>query len=148
MVWSLEMEKSSFQFQGEQTLRIWQKRKNPPWAKLSFRCALEGILFSPTQICRGRKSLWRQLYRMAPWIQFRPDIPSGNQISFLAEAIDGGLRRVLEEWRDKLIMHNPEQVGANPYDPFFFRDHFFLEKVNPTTGASWADYSNSLHISV
>ncbi|GAB2496761.1 hypothetical protein [Algoriphagus taiwanensis] len=72
------------------------------------------------------------------WLyEFNSDLTFKREIKlpFLTEAKDGGgLRRVLEEWRDKLIMYYPGRDGANPYDPFFFRDHFLLEKVDPKTG--------------
>ena len=74
------------------------------------------------------------------WLyEFNSDLTFKREIKlpFLTEAKDGGgLRRVLEEWRNKLILYYPGRDGANPYDPFFFRDHFLLEKVDPKTGAA------------
>jgi hypothetical protein len=74
------------------------------------------------------------------WLyEFNSDLTFKREIKlpFLTEAKDGGgLNRVLEIWRDKLIMYYPGRDGANPYDSFFFRDHFLLEIVNPTTGAA------------
>lgn len=55
----------------------------------------------------------------------------------MTEAKDGGgILRSMDLWKDKLIMWYPGRDGANPYDPFFFRDHFLLEKVDPTTGSA------------
>lgn len=72
------------------------------------------------------------------WLyEFNPDLSFKREIKlpFLTEARDGGgFQRVLEQWRDHLIMWYPGRDGANPYDPFFFRDHFLLEKVDPKTG--------------
>ena len=74
------------------------------------------------------------------WLyEFNSDLTFKREIKlpFLTEAKDGGgLRRVLEIWRDQLIMYYPGRDGTNPYDSFFFRDHFLLEMVNPRTGAA------------
>ena len=74
------------------------------------------------------------------WLyEFNSDLTFNREIKlpFLTEAKDGGgSRRALEEWRNKLILYYPGRDGANPYDPFFFRDHFLLEKVDPATGAA------------
>jgi hypothetical protein len=74
------------------------------------------------------------------WLyEFNSDLTFNREIKlpFLTEAKDGGgSRRVLEEWSNKLILYYPGRDGANPYDPFFFRDHFLLEKVDPATGAA------------
>ncbi|MDF2157572.1 hypothetical protein [Algoriphagus sp. CAU 1675] len=72
------------------------------------------------------------------WLyEFNSDLTFKREIKlpFLTEAKDGGsLIRVLDEWRDELILYYPGREGADPYDSFFFRDHYLLEKVNPETG--------------
>lgn len=74
------------------------------------------------------------------WLyEFNPDLSFKREIKlpFLTEAKDGGgTRRVLDEWNKYLIIYYPGRDGANPYDPFFFRDHFLLEKVDPKTGSA------------
>jgi hypothetical protein len=74
------------------------------------------------------------------WLyEFNADLTFKREIKlpFLTEAIDGsGTRRVLDQWKEHLILYYPGRDGANPYDPFFFRDHFLLEKVDPKTGSA------------
>lgn len=74
------------------------------------------------------------------WLyEFNSDLTFKREIKlpFLTEAKDGGgTRRVLDQWKDQLILYYPGRDGANPYDPFFFRDHFLLEKVDPKTGSA------------
>jgi hypothetical protein len=74
------------------------------------------------------------------WLyEFNSDLTFKREIKlpFLTEAKDGsGTRRVLDEWKEHLILYYPGRDGANPYDPFFFRDHFLLEKVDPKTGSA------------
>lgn len=74
------------------------------------------------------------------WLyEFNSDLTFNREIKlpFLTEAKDGGgILRSIDLWKDKLIMWYPGRDGTNPYDPFFFRDHFLLEKVDPATGAA------------
>jgi len=74
------------------------------------------------------------------WLyEFNSDLTFKREIKlpFLTEAKDGGgILRSMDLWKDKLIMWYPGRDGANPYDPFFFRDHFLLEKVDPITGSA------------
>lgn len=74
------------------------------------------------------------------WLyEFNSDLKFKREINlpFITEAKDGGgIRRVLDQWKDHLILYYPGRDGANPYDPFFFRDHFLLEKVDPQTGSA------------
>ncbi|MCU0402222.1 MAG: hypothetical protein MUE75_14655 [Algoriphagus sp.] len=72
------------------------------------------------------------------WLyEFNSDLTFKREIKlpFLTEARDGGgILRSLDFWNEQLIMWYPGRDGNNPYDPFFFRDHYLLEKVNPETG--------------
>lgn len=71
------------------------------------------------------------LYEFNPNLSFKREI----KLPFLTEAKDGGGNlRNLDQWKDQLILWYPGRDGTNPYDPFFFRDHFLLEKVDPKTG--------------
>lgn len=74
------------------------------------------------------------------WLyEFNPDLSLQKEIklSFLSESKDGGgFLRNLALWNDSIIAWYPGRDGANPYDPFFFRDHHLLEKINPATGDS------------
>lgn len=73
------------------------------------------------------------LYELNPDLSFKREI----KLEFPTEAKDGGgLLKNLDIWNGKIISYYPGRDGANPYDPFFFRDHFLLEKINPTTGES------------
>lgn len=72
------------------------------------------------------------------WLyEFNSDLTFKREIKlpFITEAKDGGgWLRSLDQWKEHLILYYPGRDGANPYDPFFFRDHFLLEKVDPKTG--------------
>lgn len=74
------------------------------------------------------------------WLyEFNPDLTFKREIRlpFLTEAKDGGgIQRNIDQWKEHLILYYPGRDGANPYDPFFFRDHFLLEKVDPKTGSA------------
>lgn len=74
------------------------------------------------------------------WLyEFNSDLTFNREIKlpFITEAKDGGgLLRSLDQWKEHLILYYPGRDGANPYDPFFFRDHFLLEKVDPETGSA------------
>ncbi len=73
------------------------------------------------------------LYEFNPNLTFKREI----ELPFITEAKDGGgLRRVLDQWKNHLILYYPGRDGANPYDPFFFKDHYLLEKVDPQTGSA------------
>ncbi|MEB2778236.1 hypothetical protein SYJ56_23195 [Algoriphagus sp. D3-2-R+10] len=81
-----------------------------------------------------------KLYGMSflSWLyEFNPDLTLKRQVDmpFLAESQDGmSFGRNFEPWKDHLIAWYPGRDGANQYDPFFFRDHFLLEKLNINTG--------------
>jgi len=61
------------------------------------------------------------------------------KLSFLSQSNDGGgLLRNLDYWNNYIITWFPGRDGANPFDPFFFRDHYLLEKINAETGDSEA----------
>jgi hypothetical protein len=74
------------------------------------------------------------------WLyEFNPDLSLKKEIklSFLSESKDGGgFLRNLAIWKNFIIAWYPGRDGANPYGPFFFRDHYLLEKINPATGDS------------
>lgn len=73
------------------------------------------------------------LYEFNPDLSFKQEI----KLPFPTESHDGGgLLRSIDQWKEHLILYYPGRDGANPYDPFFFRDHFLLEKVNPKTGSA------------
>jgi hypothetical protein len=58
-------------------------------------------------------------------------------LEFPTEAKDGGgLLKNLDVWNGKIISYYPGRDGANPYDPYFLRDHFLLEKIDAETGTS------------
>ncbi|WP_375585811.1 hypothetical protein [Cyclobacterium xiamenense] len=73
------------------------------------------------------------LYELNPDLTLRQEIT----LPFPSQAHDGGgFFRNLDFWNDSLVSYYPGRDGANPYDPHFIRDHFLLEKIDPTTGGS------------
>ncbi|WP_026956581.1 hypothetical protein [Algoriphagus vanfongensis] len=72
------------------------------------------------------------------WLyEFNSDLTLKKQIDmpFLSISNDGmSFGRNFEPWNNHIIAWYPGRDGANQYDPFFFRDHFLLEKLNLTTG--------------
>jgi hypothetical protein len=98
-----------------------------------------GKVYYPTQLRYNENG---QLFAASfiSWLyELNPDLSLAKEIklSFLSEAKDGGgLNRNLDFWEDFLIAWYPGRDGANPFDPFFFRDHFLLEKISPSTGNS------------
>jgi hypothetical protein len=83
-----------------------------------------------------------KLYGMSfmSWMyEFNPDLTLKKQIEmpFLAISKDGmAFGRNFEPWNNHLISWYPGRNGANQHDPFFFRDHFLLEKLNLSTGVA------------
>lgn len=81
-----------------------------------------------------------KLYGMSflSWLyEFNPDLTLKRQVDmpFLAESNDGmSFGRNFEPWNNHIISWYPGRDGANQYDPFFFRDHYLLEKLNLQTG--------------
>jgi hypothetical protein len=73
------------------------------------------------------------LYEINPDLSFKREI----KLEFPTEAKDGGgLLKNLDVWNGKIISYYPGRDGANPYDPYFLRDHFLLEKIDAETGTS------------
>ncbi len=72
------------------------------------------------------------------WLyEFNSDLTLKREITlpFPTESHDGSsFARTLELYKDDLILWYPGRDGVNPYDPFFFRDNYLLEKVNLKTG--------------
>jgi hypothetical protein len=96
-------------------------------------------VFYPTQLkCTEDGKLYGASF--VGWLyEFNPDLSFKREIKlpFLTESHDGGgLLRSIDQWKEHLILYYPGRDGANPYDPFFFRDHFLLEKVDPKTGSA------------
>ncbi len=74
------------------------------------------------------------------WLyEFNSDLTFKREIKlpFITEAKDGGgLLRSIDQWKEHLILFYPGRDGVNPYDPFFFRDNYLIEKVDPETGSA------------
>ncbi|UZD24641.1 hypothetical protein PBT90_14765 [Algoriphagus halophytocola] len=98
-----------------------------------------GAVIYPTTL---RYDEFGKLYGMSflSWLyEFNPDLTLKRQVDmpFLSISNDGmSFGRNFEPWNDHLIAWYPGRDGADQYDPFFFRDHFLLEKLNLTTGVA------------
>jgi len=96
-----------------------------------------GAVLYPTS---QRYSNFGKLFGMSfmSWLyEFNSDLTLKREITlpFPTESHDGSsFARTLELYKDELILWYPGRDGVNPYDPFFFRDNYLLEKVNLETG--------------
>ncbi|MDX5337744.1 MAG: hypothetical protein LPK25_01875 [Cyclobacteriaceae bacterium] len=59
------------------------------------------------------------------------------EMPFKSLAFDGLMNsKTMEFWEDELVLLYPGRNEVSPYLPFYYRDHFLLEKLNLSTGES------------
>lgn len=72
-------------------------------------------------------------------LELNPDLSVKREVMmpFKSLAFDGLMNsKTMEFWEDELILLYPGRNDVSPYIPFYYRDHFLLEKVNLKTGES------------
>ena len=74
-----------------------------------------------------------KILELNPDLSFKKEIP----MPFKSLAVDGLMNsKTMEFWEDELILLYPGRNEVSPYIPFYYRDHFLLEKLNLGTGIS------------